>query len=626
MVAGGNVYMTSFRTATAASSTTTTTATTAAVPSPQQEEPPQQVQQEEEEQELEETVEKFEEEIPGETETLQSKLIRVLEPQAERIFRIFFLFILALFFLALWPRVADIAGFIVPLDKSLTDEVSFMPTTTVSDLETTADTDVVQVDDGDGVDIGTMVVDPPSEMVQSWNSQFLQEWNQINIANAQFDASSERLLSMYKNWIAMIDGITQDIQQRQIDTHDRMKQMKRLNSILLRHNQGSNLSPEELSILQSSSLDLTGTPVFLTSGIDLWHIPDIDDACAAGDEDGEIATVVDDEPEQLTTGVSIDLVDKAVSDLSLRARMTAEKFMNGDVAKRTVRKWVESRVLNGLSRDPSANRTLAELEQLYAKQGDDESDVDAIAVSSRGGLHSSLMRRVESAIQELLEIDRADKTGRFDHAALSNGATVIYGGKRGTSKSLVDDLPLLNRLLRHFNLRSYGFGPEAALVPTYPAHALGQCWSFRQLTLDEQLKERDGFRVDERYYVIPDDFKRGSLGTLTVRFAEPVYVTSFVIEYPAAKLTDSHSTAVKSFRLVGYEDANAMTKAWNLGSFTYDMSLNQGSGVYLQEFDVPTSIMGHDVPQLNSMSLAIDSNYGGDYTCLYRFRVHGDDE
>jgi hypothetical protein len=29
------------------------------------------------------------------------------------------------------------------------------------------------------------------------------------------------------------------------------------------------------------------------------------------------------------------------------------------------------------------------------------------------------------------------------------------------------------------------------------------------------------------------------------------------------------------------------------------------------------------VPPLQSISLAVDSNWGYDYACLYRFRVHG---
>ncbi len=46
----------------------------------------------------------------------------------------------------------------------------------------------------------------------------------------------------------------------------------------------------------------------------------------------------------------------------------------------------------------------------------------------------------------------------------------------------------------------------------------------------------------------------------------------------------------------------------------------------LQEFEVATDISGTPVPPLQSITLAVDSNWGNEYACLYRFRVHGDEE
>jgi hypothetical protein len=46
----------------------------------------------------------------------------------------------------------------------------------------------------------------------------------------------------------------------------------------------------------------------------------------------------------------------------------------------------------------------------------------------------------------------------------------------------------------------------------------------------------------------------------------------------------------------------------------------------LQEFEVATDIFGAPVPPLQSITLAVDSNWGNEYACLYRFRVHGDEE
>jgi hypothetical protein len=45
-----------------------------------------------------------------------------------------------------------------------------------------------------------------------------------------------------------------------------------------------------------------------------------------------------------------------------------------------------------------------------------------------------------------------------------------------------------------------------------------------------------------------------------------------------------------------------------------------------QEFEVVTTINDEPTPKFRSVTLAIDSNWGFLYSCLYRFRVHGKDE
>ena len=43
----------------------------------------------------------------------------------------------------------------------------------------------------------------------------------------------------------------------------------------------------------------------------------------------------------------------------------------------------------------------------------------------------------------------------------------------------------------------------------------------------------------------------------------------------------------------------------------------------MQEFVIPADISGTIVPPLHAITLAVDSNWGSEYSCLYRFRVHG---
>jgi hypothetical protein len=43
----------------------------------------------------------------------------------------------------------------------------------------------------------------------------------------------------------------------------------------------------------------------------------------------------------------------------------------------------------------------------------------------------------------------------------------------------------------------------------------------------------------------------------------------------------------------------------------------------MQRFAISQGANGASVPKLKAVSLAVDSNWGADFTCLYRFRVHG---
>jgi hypothetical protein len=162
--------------------------------------------------------------------------------------------------------------------------------------------------------------------------------------------------------------------------------------------------------------------------------------------------------------------------------------------------------------------------------------------------------RARDVITKVLEKERADQLGVVDYASVLSGASVMT---RATSPSLVDSLPLLNRLMQHARLRFYGHGPEAALTPTFPVNALGQCWAF------------------ERH---PQERKGGRYATLTVQLGQPVHVTNVVVEHAPKELTNEPETAIQQFRILGYEDADATSEPWNLGSFQYDIGKSLDDG------------------------------------------------
>jgi hypothetical protein len=215
-------------------------------------------------------------------------------------------------------------------------------------------------------------------------------------------------------------------------------------------------------------------------------------------------------------------------------------------------------------------------------------------------------RAASKDIDRLLEIEDADRTGKFDYASVIHGARVLRRGPRATSLSLFEGLPLINRVLAYSKLRFYGHPPEVALRPTTTLYSPGHCWSFG-----------DDFSSN-RARLQTQDGLRGEYATLTVALSEEIIVTEVVIDHaPRGSASNNGNTAIKTFRVIGYEDIGAFGEPWELGSFQYDFKLG------LQTFAVPTSIDGTTVPKLKAVSLAVDTNWGAEYSCLYRFRVHG---
>lgn len=224
---------------------------------------------------------------------------------------------------------------------------------------------------------------------------------------------------------------------------------------------------------------------------------------------------------------------------------------------------------------------------------------------------------VNTAIEEQFEIVKADRLGKHDYASIRSGASVIYTGRRQTSPSLVENLPLGNQFMATLGLRFYGHGPEAALEPTFPMDSLGQCWSFekdgarKRVTIKEWSGEHD----------IENGADRGEYATLAVKLSEPVYVTNIVIEHTPMAVSKNRESAIRKFRVIGFQEDDASGEPWHLGTALYD-PLKKPS---LQEFDMKSELdNGMTIPMMEAVVLAIDSNWDADYSCLYRFRVHGD--
>ena len=182
-----------------------------------------------------------------------------------------------------------------------------------------------------------------------------------------------------------------------------------------------------------------------------------------------------------------------------------------------------------------------------------------------------------SIIDTSLETYKAGGTNRLDYASVRSDATVIRVGPRRTTLSVAENLSLVNRGLARAKLRFYGHGAEAALLPTFPPTANGQCWSAVQEgyrpnlwttasvvtdVMDRSLRVLGGDweeEDDERggSYELETDPYRGAYATLAVRLAKRVRVEEVVIEHPVGDVGVGRKNAVNGFRVIGYEDERA---------------------------------------------------------------------
>jgi len=506
------------------------------------------------------------------------------------------------------PQVIKLSQIVVPLDDSILPQAQKLPAPTpFSDNDDDGD------DDDDDDEPETIIL---SEDLKSWNKQFSENFEGFSKDKMEYSLSNQDFADYYTKLMDRIEEIQGELFNRQEVVGKKLDNLNRLEKLMAEtEDQGSWEQARDLGQL------LLGKTLVETSSIPLWSIPkDLGVDCILEEEEDDHDDDDDDTEETESEPLlSTQLLEEKESDLILRSTMTAEKFIGGAVATDRIRNWIKSKITEAVEEEMT--ETFEEMERFV-------NDLAEIAVQNAENddnsseTASSLDLKLIEIIQNTLDVHRADITGIFDHASLKNGADIIYGGKRGTSKSSIDSLPIVNRILQTSNLRFYGFGPEAALTPTYPPNALGQCWAFEQTPLKEQLRQRELF---EKNYNVPNDFKRGNFGTLSIRLPSPILVESVIIEHPPIHLTDQADSAIRSFRVVGYEDGKASSKAWNLGSFEYSLGDNKNRNEYIQEFEVASTVFGKEIPPLHSISLAIDSNYGHEYACLYRFRVHGTD-
>ncbi|XP_064898770.1 SUN domain-containing protein 3-like [Columba livia] len=183
---------------------------------------------------------------------------------------------------------------------------------------------------------------------------------------------------------------------------------------------------------------------------------------------------------------------------------------------------------------------------------------------------------INQALESLVEI----QVPMPDYALKSAGAAVIHSRtspslRNAKAKLFFYSLPLMD----------YMRSPELILEPeNYP----GNCWPFP-----------------------------GSQGHVFIKLSVPVIPRAVTMDHVSGTAfhRESISGAPKDFAVYGFKEEHE-EQGMFLGQFTFLAPLNPS-----QTFQLKNELPG----VMNYIRLQVLSNWGHpDYTCLYRFRVHGD--
>ncbi|XP_032775758.1 SUN domain-containing protein 1-like [Strigops habroptila] len=187
--------------------------------------------------------------------------------------------------------------------------------------------------------------------------------------------------------------------------------------------------------------------------------------------------------------------------------------------------------------------------------------------------------QVQTIVNKALKLYSEDRTGLVDFALESGGGSILSTRCTETYNARKAVVSLLGIPLWHVT--------QSPRVVIQPDVNPGNCWAFK-----------------------------GSQGYLVIRLSMRIYPTGFTMEHIPKTLspTGTITSAPRKFLVYGLDD-EYQESGTLLGHYVYDQE-----GEPLQMFPV---MMNHQ-NAFQLVELKVLSNWGNeDYTCLYRFRVHG---
>uniref|UniRef100_A0A452TJN9 Sad1 and UNC84 domain containing 1 n=1 Tax=Ursus maritimus TaxID=29073 RepID=A0A452TJN9_URSMA len=203
-----------------------------------------------------------------------------------------------------------------------------------------------------------------------------------------------------------------------------------------------------------------------------------------------------------------------------------------------------------------------------------------VSAAKEAGISGITEAQARVIVNNALKLYSQDKTGMVDFALESGGGSVL-------STRCSETYETKTALISLFGIPLWYFSQSPRVVIQPDIHP-GNCWAFR-----------------------------GSQGYLVVRLSMKIRPTTFTLEHIPKTLspTGNITSAPKDFAVYGLEN-EYQEEGQLLGQFMYDQE-----GESLQMFHVLERPDG----TFQIVELRILSNWGHpEYTCLYRFRVHGE--
>jgi len=224
---------------------------------------------------------------------------------------------------------------------------------------------------------------------------------------------------------------------------------------------------------------------------------------------------------------------------------------------------LESKVLDKVRNDPVIMEKMSLLAQHQTGQQFSKDDVVNI-------------------VHEALTVYDADRTGLFDFALESAGGTIA-------STRCTETYDVTQAVYHVLGVPIWWERQNPRTI-LQPGSAPGQCWAFK-----------------------------GSEGCVVIKLSNPVFISNITLEHIAKNLSPDRSvlSAPRQFEVLGLENVEDPNPV-HLGNFTYDTD------------NLKNPVQTFKINQLSTrksfafVELKILSNYGHpEYTCIYRFRVHG---